>query len=102
IRSEGIAPNKPSTKWDVIDPQTRERFPPKAVLRVAKRLAGDNSRLQGGGWPTNEPLQDLGFEVALKPDQEPSSAEAADIAAVIGSGADGTMKQRLINARLGQ
>lgn len=101
IRIKGISPNKPSTKWDVIDPSTDERFPPKAVLRVAKQLAGDDSRLQGGGWPTNDPLQDLGFQIALKPHLE-SSAVAEDIKNVLGSEIDETTKQRLVNARLGQ
>jgi hypothetical protein len=102
IRDEGISPNKPSTKWDIIDPDTGERFPPKAVLRVAKSLAGDNSALQGGGWPTNDPLQELGFQIALKPHLEPISPVAADIEQIIDSDVDETTKQRLVNARLGQ
>jgi hypothetical protein len=101
IRSQGISPNNPSTKWDVIDPKTGERFPPKAVLRIAKELAGDNSRLQGGGWPTNDPLEELGFDIALKPHLE-SSELATDLQRVLGSDVDETMKQRLVNARLGQ
>lgn len=102
IRRHGISPNKPSTKWDVIDPETGERFPPKAVLRIAKQLAGDTTRLQGGGWPTNDPLQELGFHVALKPDLEPDSNVVTDIEQVLDSNADETTKQRLVNARLGQ
>lgn len=101
LRTRGIEPNSPSTKWDVIDPETSERFPPKAVLRVAKELAEDRSRLLGGGWPTNDPLKDLGFEIALKPHLE-SSSTAADIEDVLASKVDETTKQRLVNARLGQ
>lgn len=102
IRREGIAPNGPSTKWDIIDPETGERFPPKAVLRIAKYLAGDKSPLQGGGWPTNDPLQQLGFEIALKGELEPSLPIAEDLEAVENSDLDSTTKQRLVNARLGQ
>lgn len=102
IRSEGIAPNRDSTKWDIIDPQTRQRFPPKVVLRIAKRLAGDHSALQGGGWPTNDPLQELGFEIVLKPGGENNPELASDIEEVIQSDVDETTKQRLVNARLGQ
>ena len=101
IRSKGIAPNNPSTKWDVIDPESGDRFPPKAVLRIAKELAGDNSALQGGGWPTNDPLERLGFDIALKRHLEPSEI-ATDIERVLGSSLDETTKQRLVNARLGQ
>jgi hypothetical protein len=101
IRKDGISPNNPSTKWDIIDPETSERFPPKAVLRIAKELAGDTSSSKGGGWPTNDPLQALGFEIVLKVNQEESEV-AADVAAVIGSNTDETTKQRLVNARLGQ
>lgn len=48
LRTNGIAPNVPSRKWDVVDPLTGEKFPPKAVLRVAKELADDTS-VSGGG-----------------------------------------------------
>jgi putative restriction endonuclease len=101
IRKNGILPNKPSTKWDVIDPATSERFPPKAVLRVAKELANDTSFAGGGGWPTNNPLRALGFEIALKPHLE-GSEEAADIMAILGSEVDDATRLRLVNARLGQ
>jgi putative restriction endonuclease len=101
LRQNGILPNKSSTKWDIIDPATTERFPPKAVLRVAKELANDTSSAGGGGWPTNNPLRALGFEIALKPHLE-GSAEATDIMAILGSGADEATRLRLINARLGQ
>ena len=72
LRSRGFAPNGPSIKWDVIDPLTGERFPPKAVLRVAKELAGDKSSSLGGGWPTNDPLNKLGFEIVLKGEERTS------------------------------
>jgi putative restriction endonuclease len=101
IRKHGILPNKPSTKWDIIDPTTSERFPPKAVLRVAKDLANDTSFAGGGGWPTNNPLRALGFEIALKPDLEQSD-EATDIMSILDSEADEATRLRLVNARLGQ
>ncbi len=101
IRKNGISPNRPSTRWDVIDPKTSERFPPKAVLRVAKELAGDTSYSGGGGWPTNDPLHALGFEIVLKEGGEQSDI-ADDVADILNSHNDETTKQRLVNARLGQ
>lgn len=101
IREKGYLPNGPSTKWDVLDPKTNERFPPKAVLRIAKELAEDSSPPVGGGWPTNNPLLELGFEIALKPDQEHSN-EVSDIESIVTSSLDETTKKRLVNARLGQ
>lgn len=101
LRLEGISPNGPSTKWDIVDPKTNERFPPKAVLRVAKRLAGDESALAGGGWPTNDPLVTLGFDIVLKKEPAPPGVEK-DIREIRKTDADETTKTRLINARLGQ
>lgn len=101
LRKNGISPNRPSTKWDIIDPQTSERFPPKAVLRVAKELAGDTSHSGGGGWPTNDPLHALGFEIVLKQGWEQSDI-ADDVDEILNSHNDETTKQRLVNARLGQ
>ena len=101
IRKNGIAPNGVSRKWDVIDPATQERFPPKAVLRVAKELAEDTSFTGGGGWPTNDPLRALGFEILIKLEFEESD-EATDIEDVMASGLDETTRRRLVNARLGQ
>lgn len=101
IRKHGSLPNKPSIKWDIIDPATSERFPPKAVLRVAKELANDTSFAGGGGWPTNNPLRALGFEIALKPHLE-GSDEANDIMTILGSEVDEATRLRLVNARLGQ
>lgn len=101
IRKDGISPNEPSKKWDIIDPATGERFPPKAVLRVAKELAGDESYSGGGGPATNRPLRSRGFEVLLKPGLEVSEA-ATDVKDVLNSNRDLTTKERLVNARLGQ
>lgn len=101
LRTEGISPNRPSTKWDIVDPETDERFPPKAVLRVAKRLAGDESALAGGGWPTNDPLAALGFDIVLKTEPAPPSVEK-DLSEIRKTEVDETTKARLINARLGQ
>lgn len=68
IRRDGIpTTNGPSIKWDVIDKNTGERFPPKAVLATAKALAGDTSRSGGGGWPTNNVLEELGFQILPRP-----------------------------------
>jgi len=101
LLEKGFLPNGPSKKWDIIDPITKKRFPPKAVLRVAKELAKDISFTGGGGWPTNDPLQALGFDIVLKEGRESTDA-SSDIAAVIASGVDATTKERLVNARLGQ
>lgn len=101
IREGGISPNRESKKWDVIDPETGDRFPPKAVLRIAKELAGDKSWSGGGGPQTNGPLRARGFEILLKPGLEESEA-ATDIRDVLNSGRNETTKERLINARLGQ
>jgi putative restriction endonuclease len=101
LREKGIFPNKLPTKWEIIDPKTGERFPPKAVLRVAKELANDSSFSGGGGWPTNDPLRKLGFEIVLKGNLEESET-AEDIEAVLDETIDATTKQRLVNARLGQ
>ena len=100
LRSRGFAPNGQSIKWDVIDPLTGERFPPKAVLRVAKELAGDKSSSLGGGWPTNDPLNKLGFEIVLK-GEERTSLEG-DLNDIMTEEVDETVKARLVNARLGQ
>lgn len=101
IEQHGFAPNRDSTKWDIIDPLTGNRFPPKAVLRIAKKLAGDTSFSGGGGPHTNQPLRARGFEISLKLGLE-ESAEFADIRDIIGSSRDETTKERLVNARLGQ
>ena len=101
IRKNNIKPNRDSTKWDIIDPQTQQRFPPKAVLRVAYDLAGEQQPHGGGGWPTNDPLKRLGFQIVLKLGRE-ESAEAADIRTIFESESDETTRLRLISARLGQ
>jgi hypothetical protein len=101
IRQNGFASNRNSTKWDIIDPQTQERFPPKAVLRVAYELAGEKPPDIGGGWPTNDPLKELGFQIVLKSNLEESD-EAADIRNIFQSAPDETTRLRLVSARLGQ
>jgi predicted restriction endonuclease len=101
IRQNGFAPNRESTKWDIIDPETQQRFPPKAVLRVAYDLAGQEQPNVGGGWPTNDPLKELGFQIVLKPNLEESD-EAADIRNIFQSESDETTRRRLVSARLGQ
>jgi hypothetical protein len=103
IRRGGIPEGfGPSTKWDIIDDATNERFPPKAVLFLAKRFATDESRSGGGGdRGTNNALRERGFSVVLKTALEQSQT-AEDIDAVLASGLDTTTKQRLVNARLGQ
>jgi hypothetical protein len=105
IRREGIPVGfGPATKWDIIDPRTGDAFPPKAVLSIAKRLANDTTFSGGGGWPTNDPLIALGFEIRLKPHLAISAPAKAtsDITDIFKSGLDKTTKQRLVDARLGQ
>lgn len=101
LRANGLHPNKQSTKWDVVDPKTGERFPPKAVLRVAKALAKDSSWSGGGGPQTNMPLKQRGFAPILKRGLETSEA-VEDIQNVLSAPLDETTKRRLINARIGQ
>lgn len=103
LRRDGIPDGfGPSRKWDIIDDEAGERFPPKAILFLAKRLAGDGSRSGGGGdLGTNNALRERGFRVVLKLDSD-TSEEAEDIEDVLASEADWTTKRRLINARLGQ
>lgn len=101
IRKNGFAPNRDSTKWDIIDPITQEPFPPKAVLRVAYELKGQQGPNVGGGAPTNDPLRALGFQILLKPHLE-ETAIARDITDILKSDASETVKQRLVNARVGQ
>jgi hypothetical protein len=105
IRRDGIPEGfGPATKWDIIDPLTGHAFPPKAVLSIAKQLAEDTSPSGGGGWPTNDPLTALGFEIRLKPHLAISATAKAtsDITDIFKSGLDKTTKQRLVDARLGQ
>lgn len=101
ISRHGISPNRESTKWDIIDPDTGKTWPPKAVLRVAYELARKPQPNAGGGWPTNEPLEALGFEIRLKGDLE-TSEEAEDLSDIYNQNLEQTQRQRLINARLGQ
>lgn len=101
IRKNGFAPNRDSTKWDVIDPRTLEPFPPKAVLRVAYELKGLQGPNVSGGPPTNDPLKALGFQILLKPHLE-DTAIAHDITDILKSDVSETIKQRLVNARVGQ
>jgi len=93
-----------SRKWDIIDPETGDPFPPKAVLWKAKQLAEDESPSGGGGWPTNDPLIALGFEIRLKPNLAISATTevTSDITDIFQSDIDATTKQRLVDARLGQ
>jgi hypothetical protein len=101
IRTNGFAPNRDSTKWDIIDPQTQERFPPKAVLRVAYELIGQEGPNVGGGPPTNDLLRALGFKILLKPHLE-QTVIARDIKDIFQSDENETTKQCLVNARVGQ
>lgn len=70
VRKHGYRPSKQSTKWDVIDPTTGDRFPPKVIREQAEIEAGfKESRSISGGWPTNDILNDLGFVTVPKDDQ---------------------------------
>jgi hypothetical protein len=58
-----------STKYDVIDPRTGARFPPKLVISTAAQIATGRrlSRHEFSGGPeTNERLQALGFKIVSK------------------------------------
>ena len=103
IRRDGIpAGFGPSIKWDIIDEESDEAFPPKAVLFLAKEFAGDATRSGGGGdVGTNNALRQRGFSVVLKSSFE-KSQHADDVISIITSERSETMKKRLVNARLGQ
>lgn len=88
VRKHGFKDSKKSKKWDVIDPVTGDRFPPKVIRERAEVEAGfENPRSRGGGWPTNDILNGLGFvtvpkddEAALKIEREISELSLADLA----------------------
>jgi hypothetical protein len=53
------------TKWEVII--NGKSYPPKEVMRFAReQYDGSNDWPKGGGWPTNEFLEKLGFKVIEK------------------------------------
>ncbi|WP_234730866.1 HNH endonuclease [Acidocella facilis] len=95
-----------STKWDIINPENDRRYPPKAVLHLAARCAGDPTPNQGGGWPTNDPLQKRGFQILLKEHLETDLSNSSNLIQDINDIAESnqlpTTKTALINARLGQ
>jgi 5-methylcytosine-specific restriction protein A len=69
IRERGVPTTARSTKFDVIDPETGIRYPPKLVLSLAVEAATGQTlsrRDFSGGEQTNKPLRDLGFEIASK------------------------------------
>lgn len=74
VKSSGYLSARESTKWDLIDPETGRRFPPKVVLHLAHEYAGWDSR-PGGGYPTNGPLEAHGFTVVPKTDKAMDDAE---------------------------
>lgn len=66
-------PKSRSTKYDVVDPRTGARLPPKLVSSEAARIATGRAlsrRVFYGGDETNERLMALGFRIVLK---EPDS-----------------------------
>jgi 5-methylcytosine-specific restriction endonuclease McrA len=72
IGEEGYPDQNESTVWDVIEPETGRRFPPKVILKRAAELAGLIERgrnYRGGGWPTNDILRALEFVVVPKEGQ---------------------------------
>lgn len=77
VRRHGFKPSKKSTKWDVIDPLTGDRFPPKVIRERAEIEAGfEKPRAFGGGWPTNDILNGLGFVTVPKDDDAALEIEA--------------------------
>jgi hypothetical protein len=58
-----------STGYDIVHPQTGDRYPPKLVLSEAAQIAtgGELSRRTfSGGERTNRRLEDLGFKIVPK------------------------------------
>src|SRR5689334_7654409 len=69
IQLHGIPQGAESTKFDVVDPQTGARLPPKLVLSIAAEIATGTPFPRAefyGGEPTNGLLRDLGFEIVEK------------------------------------
>lgn len=83
IKGDGVPNGARSTRFDVVDPETGDRLPPKLVLSLAAKLATGRplSRTEfSGGAQTNEPLALLGFEIVAK-SVDTVALEAADIEA---------------------
>jgi 5-methylcytosine-specific restriction enzyme B len=62
-------PKSQSTDYDVIDPRSGARFPPKLVLSVAVEIMTGSPMPRGkfhGGPETNDRLKKLGFDVVPK------------------------------------
>ena len=70
-------PRSASTKYNIIDPRTGMRFPPKLVLSVAvSALPGydlPRGRISGGP-DTNNVLKRLGFDIVPKHPEKPQRA----------------------------
>jgi hypothetical protein len=66
VRQNGFNPARESTKYDVIDPLTGERYPPKVIRERAEIIAGVPHEPRSGGAATNRILNKLGFETVLK------------------------------------
>jgi 5-methylcytosine-specific restriction protein B len=67
--------NSESRDYDVIDPRTGARFPPKLVLSVAAEIATGRPLSRGsfhGGAQTNGRLTGLGFTVLAKSSAKPT------------------------------
>jgi hypothetical protein len=65
IDKSGVREREKSHDFDVI--YNGKKYPPKAVMRVAYRIAnGIEIWARGGGPPTNDYLEDFGFEIHTK------------------------------------
>jgi hypothetical protein len=82
LQRHGVPPGADSTKYDVVDPRTGARLPPKLVVSIAAEIATGEPfpRTQfSGGEATNGPLRDLGFEIVEKPSESPVHSSPSDI-----------------------
>ncbi|MGQ0659592.1 HNH endonuclease [Sphingosinicella sp.] len=69
VAKEGYRAERRSTRWDVLHPNSGDRYPPKVILSRAAQLAGVRNN-RGGGWPTNDVLAALGFMIVPKEGEE--------------------------------
>jgi hypothetical protein len=81
LRREGIPKDAESTKYDLVAPDGT-RLPPKAVMELAVEFATGTALPRSGfsgGDQTNRRLEQLEFEIQLKPGVAASAMELDDL-----------------------
>jgi len=82
VQRDGIPADAHSTKFDVLDPTSGARLPPKLVLSLAAEIATGRTFSRSdfsGGEATNKRLQQLGFDVVLKNGAQQPVVALADV-----------------------